>query len=294
MYIKNLEIDNFKSFANKAEIPLLQGFTTVSGPNGSGKSNIIDSVLFALGLANAGELRAENLSHFISTYNKRNDAFVKVTFGGLDNGQDLSIARKIRKSTQGYASTYYINDTVSTLSGVHALLEQYNVTPNSYNVMMQGDVMGITECTPKNRRKIIDEIAGVADFDRRIDQSKEQLEVVEQRVEKASVILNEVDNVLSQLKEEREVALKYQALRDEKQGLESQVATVKFFDLKKNLEQAHLNILEFTKKKKEEEVKGKDLDEKLTVLRKKFEEVEKMPVTKAVLNNWSFKSVKKQ
>ena len=51
MYIKQLEIDNFKSFANKSEIPLLKGFTTISGPNGSGKSNIIDSVLFALGLA---------------------------------------------------------------------------------------------------------------------------------------------------------------------------------------------------------------------------------------------------
>ena len=83
MYIKQLEIDNFKSFANKSEIPLLKGFTTISGPNGSGKSNIIDSILFALGLANAGELRAENLSHFISTYTKRNDAYVKVTFGDM-------------------------------------------------------------------------------------------------------------------------------------------------------------------------------------------------------------------
>ena len=87
MYIKQLEIDNFKSFANKSEIPLLKGFTTVSGPNGSGKSNIIDSVLFALGLANASELRAENLSHFISTYTKRNEAFVKVTFGETEKGR---------------------------------------------------------------------------------------------------------------------------------------------------------------------------------------------------------------
>lgn len=108
MYIKQLEIDNFKSFANKSEIPLLKGFTTVSGPNGSGKSNIIDSVLFALGLANASEMRAENLSEFISTYTKRNDALVKVTFGDTEGNQDLSIARRIKKSTQGYVSTYYI------------------------------------------------------------------------------------------------------------------------------------------------------------------------------------------
>ena len=273
MYIKQLEIDNFKSFANKSEIPLLKGFTTVSGPNVSGKSNIIDSVLFALGLANASELRAENLSHFISTYTKRNDAFVKVTFGDTENGEDLTIGRKIRKTSQGYASTYYINDSVTTLTNVHAVLEKYNVTPNSYNVMMQGDVMGITNCTPKNRRKIIDEIAGIADFDRRIDQATNELETVEQRVERSTVILNEVDNRLEQLKEEREVALKYQKLREEKQGLESQVSKVKFFDIKRSLEKAHENILEFTKKKKEEEVKNKDLDERLNLIKQKYQEI---------------------
>ena len=276
MYIKQLEIDNFKSFANKSEIPLLKGFTTVSGPNGSGKSNIIDSVLFALGLANASELRAENLSHFISTYTKRNDAFVKVTFGDVENGEDLSIGRKIRKTSQGYASTYYINDSVTTLTNVHAILEKYNVTPNSYNVMMQGDVMGITNCTPKNRRKIIDEIAGIADFDRRIEQATDELSTVEQRVERSTVILNEVDNRLEQLKEEREVALKYQKLREEKQGLESQINKVRFFDIKRNLEKAHENILEFTKKKKEEEVKNKDLDERLTLVKQKYQEISEL------------------
>ncbi|MBP3924846.1 chromosome segregation protein SMC [bacterium] len=273
MYIKQLEIDNFKSFANKSEIPLLKGFTTVSGPNGSGKSNIIDSVLFALGLANASELRAENLSHFISTYTKRNEAFVKVTFG-MDEGEDLSIARKIRKNSQGYASTYYVNDSVSTLTNVHALLEKYNVTPNSYNVMMQGDVMGITNCTPKNRRKIIDEIAGIADFDRRIDQATNELDTVEQRVERSTVILNEVDNRLEQLKEEREVALKYQKLRDEKSDLESQVNKVRFFELKRNLELAHENILASVKKKKEEELKNKDIEERLALIKKKYNEID--------------------
>ncbi len=276
MYIKQLEIDNFKSFANKSEIPLLKGFTTVSGPNGSGKSNIIDSVLFALGLANASELRAENLSHFISTYTKRNEAFVKVTFGETENGQDLSIGRKIRKTSQGYASTYYVNDSVTTLTNVHAILEKYNVTPNSYNVMMQGDVMGITNCSPKNRRKIIDEIAGIADFDRRIEQATNELETVEQRVERSTVILNEVDNRLEQLKEEREVALKYQKLREEKQGLESQINKVRFFDIKRNLEKAHENILEFTKKKKEEEVKNKDLDERLNLIKQKYQEISEL------------------
>lgn len=274
MYIKQLEIDNFKSFANKVDIPMLQGFTTISGPNGSGKSNIIDSILFALGLSTSRTLRAEKLFHLISTYNKRNEAFVKVTFGETGEG-DFSVARRIRKSSQGFNSIYYLDDKIATLSDIHAKLEKYNITPNSYNVMMQGDVMSITNCTPGERRKIIDEIAGIADFDRRIEQATNELDTVEKRVVNSTLILNEVNTRLEQLKEEKEVALKYQKLKEEKNGLESQINTVKFFDLRRNIEKAHENILEFTKKKKEEELKSKDLEERLKLIKEKYDEVSK-------------------
>ena len=272
MYIKQLEVDNFKSFANKVEIPLLKGFTTISGPNGSGKSNIIDSILFALGLSTSKTLRAEKLFHLISTYNKRNEAYVKVTFGEADGG-DFSVARRIRKSSQGFNSIYYLDDKIVTLSDIHSKLEHFNITPNSYNVMMQGDVMNITNCTSSERRKIIDEIAGVADFDRRIEQATGELETVERRVVNSSLILTEVNARLEQLKDEREVALKYQKLKDEKTGLESQINAVKFFDIRRNLEKAHENILEFTKRKKEEEVKAKDLEERLKLIKEKYEEL---------------------
>ena len=272
MYIKELEIDNFKSFANKVEIPLLKGFTTVSGPNGSGKSNIIDSILFALGLSSSRTLRAEKLFHLISTYTKRNEAYVKVTFGETEEG-DFTVARRIRKSSQGFNSIYYMDDKIVTKEDILTRLEKYNITPNSYNVMMQGDVMSITNCTSNERRKIVDEIAGVADFDRRIEQATNELDTVEKRVMNSSLILNEVNIRLEQLKEEKEVALKYQKLKEEKTGLESQISTVKFFDLKRNLEKAHENILEFTKKKKEEEVKSKDIEERLKLIKEEFEKL---------------------
>lgn len=276
MYIKQLEVDNFKSFANKVDIPLLKGFTTISGPNGSGKSNIIDSILFALGLSTSRTLRAEKLFHLISTYTKRNEATVRVTFGETEDGHDFTVARKIKKSTQGYNSIYYLNDKTVTLTEIHTLLEKYNITPNSYNVMMQGDVTSITNCSATERRKIIDEIAGIADFDRRIEQATNELETVEQRVAKSSLILGEVDTRLEQLKEEREVALKYQKLKEEKVSLEGQINTVKFFDLKRNLEQAHANILDFTKKKKQEEAKQKDLEERLTLIKSKYQEISEL------------------
>ena len=274
MYIKQLEIDNFKSFANKTDIPLLRGFTTVSGPNGSGKSNIIDSVMFALGLRTGSALRIENLSDFITTFNNKNEASVKVIFGDVDGAGELSVMRRIRKTNQGYASTYYLNDKIDTLTNIRSILEKYNITPNSYNVMMQGDVTSIVMCSSKVRRGIIDEIAGVADFDRRIDQATNELKTVEQRVEAASLILTEVEKTLEQLKAEREVALKYKKLQEEKSGLESRVSTVKFFDLRRNLELAHDNILQSNKKLKEEQLNKKDLDEKIKLITEKYKELD--------------------
>ena len=236
MYIKQIEIDNFKSFATKIEIPLLKGFSTIVGPNGSGKSNIIDAVLFALGLASSRNLRAEKIEDFISTYTKRNEAIVKVVFAEGENGEEFSIARRIKKSTQGYNSVYYLNDKVTTHTEILMKLEKYNVTPTSYNVVMQGDVTSIISATDNDRRKIIDEIAGVADFDRQIKQANEKLDSVEISVKNSTIMLNEVETRLEQLKEEKEVALKYQKLKDEKNGLESQVNTVRFFDIKNKLE----------------------------------------------------------
>jgi len=273
MYIKQIDIDNFKSFAAKIEIPLLKGFTTIVGPNGSGKSNIIDAVLFALGLASSRNLRAEKIADFISTYTKRNEAIVKVTFADGENGEEFSVARKIKKSSQGYNSVYYLDDKITTHTEILMKLEKYNVTPNSYNVVMQGDVTSIIGATDNERRKIIDEIAGVAEFDRQISQASEKLDAVEVSVKNSSIMLNEVENRLNQLKEEKEVALKYQKLKEEKNGLESQVNTVRFFDIKTKLEQAHENILEYTKKKKLEEVNAKDLDERIKVINEKYEQV---------------------
>ncbi len=273
MYIKKLEIDNFKSFANKTDIPLLEGFTTISGPNGSGKSNIIDSVMFALGLRSGSALRIENLSDFITTFNNKNEATVKVTFGGVKDIDELSVSRRIKKNSQGYASTYYLNDKVETLTNIKSVLEEYNITPNSYNVIMQGDVNSIIGCSSKVRRGIIDEIAGVADFDRRIDQAKSELMKVEQRVDAASLILTEVAAALEQLREEREVALKYKKLKDEKSELESQIGTVKFFDLKRNLQLAHENILKANKDLKEKEADKKDLEERIRLVNEKYKEL---------------------
>ncbi len=274
MHIKEIEIDNFKSFANKVNIPFLEGFTTISGPNGSGKSNIIDSILFALGLSSSRTLRAEKLFHLISTHTKKNEATVKITFETQEEVEPVVVSRKIKKSSQGFNSVYYLNGKTTTLSEIHERLAVHNISPNSYNVIMQGDVTSITNTTPLERRRILDEIAGVADFDRRIDQAIKELETVDQRVQKSNIILAEIDTRILQLEEERKQALKYQKLKEEKQEFESKLSAVKYFDLKTSMERLHESILDADKLKKQEEQELKKLKAELEKTGEQLKEIQ--------------------
>ena len=273
MYIREIEINNFKSFQDKTSIPFLEGFTTISGPNGSGKSNIIDSILFALGLSTSRTLRAEKLPDLINNIGKKNEASVRIRFA--KNGTDnlLSITRKIKRGSNGYTGTYYLNDKPSTLTEIHDELSKFNISPGCYNVMMQGDVTSITNMTPYERRKILDEIAGVADFDRRIEHAKKELETVEDRVGKSGIILNEIDMRIAQLEEERTQALKYQKLKDEKQELEDKIHIVRYFDIKTSMERLHESILDANKSRKEEETKLEELKKQHEEMSKKLKEL---------------------
>jgi chromosome segregation protein len=255
MFIREIEINNFKSFSDVTVIPFLQGFTTISGPNGSGKSNIIDSILFALGLSSSRTLRAEKLPDLINNHGKKNEASVKISFYDEHTSTDLTVARKIKRTPSGYTSTYYLRDKVSTLTEVHDTLSRFNVSPGCYNVMMQGDVTGIINMSPNERRKIIDEIAGVAEFDRRIEQAKNELLTVDERVEKSNIIVKEIDTRLVQLETEKDQALKYQKLKQEKQELEGKLDVIKYFEMKNSLERLHESIIETNKTSKEEKIK---------------------------------------
>ncbi len=275
MHIKRLEIDNFKSFANKVEIPFLPGFTAIAGINGSGKSNIIDSMLFALGLSSARALRSEKgVADLISTHNNRNEASVRVVFDLDDDiGTEISFARRVKKNSSGYVSTYFLNDKTVTLTQMHSELEKYSITPNSYNVIMQGDVVSLVNCSALERRKFIDEVAGTADFDRKIDIATGELEAVEERVKESNLILSGIATRLEELKEEREVALKYQEFKNQKDELEGQITTVKYFDFKKILDMVHENILKAQKDKKRQEL---EIENKETEINKKKEEYDEI------------------
>jgi len=243
VHIKEIEFINFKSFGKKVRIPFYEGFTTISGPNGSGKSNIIDGILFVLGLSSSRTMRAEKLTDLI--YNgesaKRPDfAQVTIKFDNSDHkmhvaADEVSITRKIRETDTGYYSYFYFNGKAVSLTDIHTQLAKAGVTPEGYNVVMQGDVTRIINMTPVERRKIIDEIAGVAEFDSKKERSLSELEIVRERVERVDIIIGEVGQQLEKLKGERDQALKYQSLKAEKMKFEGFVLLAKLKDARTEL-----------------------------------------------------------
>jgi len=251
MHIKEIEFDNFKSFGKKAKIPFFNDFTAISGPNGSGKSNIVDGIIFVLGLSGSRTMRAEKLTDLIFNGNgtkkgtkKGNgngngsgvkstsgtgvtkSAMVTIRFDNSDrsfplNEDTIEITRRIRQTQSGYYSYYYFNDRACTLTEIHANLAKAGIRPEGCNVVMQGDVTRITEMTPTERRKLIDEIAGVAEFDEKKDRAYSELDTVREQIERIEIILSEVMQQRGKLKRERDQAMKYQSLKDERKRYEA-------------------------------------------------------------------------
>ncbi|MGK7880836.1 MAG: chromosome segregation protein SMC [Crocosphaera sp.] len=271
VHVKRIELSHFKSFGGTSAIPFLPGFTVVSGPNGSGKSNILDALLFCLGLATSKGMRAERLpdliNHNHSNNRKTKEAYVSVTFdvsdltdleefsrdnppitkialteenGNNGNGNNVeetntengliassewTVTRRLRVTKGGsYSSTYYINEQPCNVSQLHEQLNRLRIYPEGYNVVLQGDVTRIISMNGKERRNIIDELAGVAEFDRKIEKTKETLEEVREREERCQIIETELKRSLERLAADRIKAEKYQKLKKqihEKQGWET-------------------------------------------------------------------------
>lgn len=243
MYIKEVELKNFKSFGRRVQVPLRNDFITVTGPNGSGKSNIVDALLFALCLSSSRAMRAERLPDLIYRGENGHDPdFAQVTVR-LDNSsrtmpidQDvIEISRRIKAKDDKCSSSYYFNGKSCSQGELQDKLAKAGITPEGYNVVMQGDVTRIIQMTPNERRKIVDEIAGVAEFDEKKRKALEELEVVRDRIGRVDVILEEVGAQQSRLKEERDRARSYNAHREELRRLDAFLLLAKLKESTKEL-----------------------------------------------------------
>ena len=258
--IKEIELDNFKSFGKQTVISLLDGFTTISGPNGSGKSNVIDSLLFALGLSSTRSMRAERLPDLINNLSQKTEAKVRVVFIDTNN-QEIEVARKIKVKENGYTSTYFLNGKNSTLTDIHDELSKYNISPTGFNVIMQGDVTNIVSMSPTERRKIIDELSGVAEFDRKIDLAKAELDEVSEKVDHQKIIQLEIVTRLDGLESDKEHALKYLKFKDEKEKIQKELVFAQAYETNQILEttETELTNLESEEIQLTESLKGTEI-----------------------------------
>ncbi|WP_216909349.1 chromosome segregation protein SMC [Synechococcus sp. CCY 0621] len=240
VHINQVELTHFKSFGGSMTIPLQEGFTVVTGPNGSGKSNILDAVLFCLGLATSRGMRAERLPDLINSAmlreGKAAETSVTVRFDlgdwqpdnaedGLDvpeqgpwlqRGQrEWSVTRRLRVAPGGtYSSSFSADGVPCNLQQLQTQLRRLRVDPEGSNVVMQGDVTRIVSMSARDRRGIIDELAGVALFDSRIEQSRAKLDEVVERQERCRIVEQELLAARQKLERDCAKARTYQDLRE--------------------------------------------------------------------------------
>ena len=221
-------------------IPLETGFTVVTGPNGSGKSNILDGVLFCLGLANSRGMRADRLPDLVNSgmlkAGKSAETTVSVRFDlsdwqpdaaeeGIDPPEDgpwiqadaneWTVTRKLRVMPGGsYSSTYSSDGEPCNLQQLQTQLRRLRIDPEGSNVVMQGDVTRIVSMSNRDRRGLIDELAGVALFDTRIEQSRRKLDDVQERQDRCRIVEQELLAARQRLEKDCAKARAYQDLRD--------------------------------------------------------------------------------
>ena len=243
VFINQVSLTHFKSFGGSVTIPLEPGFTVVTGPNGSGKSNILDGVLFCLGLASSRGMRAERLPDLINNnalkQGKACEASVSVRFDlsgwqpdaaeeGLEAAQEgpwikagqseWTVTRRLRVAPGGtYSSSYSADGIPCNLQQLQTQLRRLRLDPDGSNVVMQGDVTRIVSMSARDRRGIIDELAGVALFDSRIEQTRRKLDEVQEREERCRIVEGELESSRTRLERDCQRARLYQDLRQKLQ-----------------------------------------------------------------------------
>ncbi len=233
------------------------------GPNGSGKSNIIDAIVFVLGEGRLKLIRASRLRDLIYKKARDGKAIVSLDLVGPD-GEEYQITREIDKKG---VSVYRLNGKRTTKSNIVSLLAKLGLSSRGYNIVLQGDITRVIKMTPRERRTIIDEVAGISEYEDRKQEALKELEAVEERIKDAELILGEREAVLEKLKADRDQALRYLDLQEELKRLRKSI----LLQRKKELESARERVsasMEDAKRRKAE------LEEKREGLNKRIEELE--------------------
>lgn len=221
MYLKAIDVQGFKSFANRMHFDFEKGVTCIVGPNGSGKSNVADAVRWVLGEQSAKQLRGSNMQDviFAGTENRKPLGFASVTIT-LDNQdhslnidfEEVNITRKLYRSGE---SEYRLNGSACRLKDITELFYDTGIGKEGYSIIGQGQIDRILSNRPEERRELFDEAAGIVKFKKRKNAAVKKLQEEQQNLTRVNDILQELERQVTPLEKQSQTAQKYLDLKAE-------------------------------------------------------------------------------
>jgi len=217
-YVKKLVMHGFKSFPRKTELPFTKGINVILGPNGSGKSNVSDALCFVLGRLNIKSMRATKAKNLLflgtKSVSPAKEASVEIIFDNSERTipiekNEISIKRIVRRNGQ---SIYKIENQTKTRQEVLGLLAQIGIDPNGFNIILQGEIQNFVAMHTDERRKIIEEVAGISIYESRKHKSLKELEKTDGKLKEVLSVLRERTSYLNNLEKERQQALRFKKL----------------------------------------------------------------------------------
>ena len=227
MYLKSIEIQGFKSFANKIVFEFHNGITGIVGPNGSGKSNVADAVRWVLGEQRVKQLRGASMQDviFSGTELRKPQGFAYVAIT-LDNGDhklaieydEVTVSRRLYRSGE---SEYRINGSPCRLKDINELFYDTGIGKEGYSIIGQGQIDKILSGKPEERRELFDEAAGIVKFKRRKAIAQKKLEDERQSLVRVNDILSELEKQVGPLEKQSQAAREYLRLKENLKHLDA-------------------------------------------------------------------------
>lgn len=288
MYIKNLNLHGFKSFAIETNIEFNEGVTVVLGPNGIGKSNIVEAFLWVMGEQSASRLRIDSAKGlesviFHGTDTRKPSSLAQVALT-LDNKSrwikkyDLDEVIVTRKYYRKGLSEYYINDEQVRLKDIVDMFLDTGLGKNAYSVIKQGTVSEIAKQKPEERRSIIENAAGISKYLERRREAAKKLEESERNLDNVKIEIKNAEKHYKSLKEQAARTERYYNLKDEQKKINISLNVNQVKKLKITLEDQNKSLEEHTNKKSELEKELQDLDKQKQQELLKFEETRTLSI----------------
>lgn len=254
MYLKEIVISGFKSFADRTRLDLRRGVTAVVGPNGCGKSNIVDAIRWVLGEQSAKALRGASMQDVIfeGTDKRKGLPTCEVSLTFTDCEEELGTAFNeveiSRRVTRDGGSDYYINGKVSRLKDIQRLFANTGVGRVSYSFMLQGQIDQILSTNPGERRTIFEEAAGITLYKAQRKEALNKLSLVDANLARVTDVIEEVSRQIGSLKRQASKALRYQRIKHRLTHLDLAFSSYRFSSLKESIDQVARRADELRKK----------------------------------------------